>query len=307
MSRPEVLEPFESLRVWSRGGERAPHKPLLVLFALGRLARGESEPVSYAEVDEQLGALLRDFGPDRDSYHPEYPFWRLSNDGLWRVDVDRPDELVFRVGSSGPTKTELLNQNARGRFLPEVQEALLASPEHIVGVARHLLDAHFPETLHGDILDAVGLDLLALDEGGDDREVTSRRKRDPRFRGMVLAAYEDRCAVCGYDLSLGRRALGVEAAHIRWHQAKGPDEVTNGLALCSQHHKVFDLGAFTVVDEARVVVSDLVRGHERMEEVLLRHHGQPLRSPVHPDQRPVRGHFEWHRREVFRGRSRPLV
>jgi hypothetical protein len=33
---------------------------------------------------------------------------------------------------------------------------------------------------------------------------------------------------------------------IRWHQGGGPDEESNGFALCVLHHKTFDLGAFTV-------------------------------------------------------------
>src|SRR6185503_19127739 len=90
-----------------------------------------------------------------------------------------------------------------------------------------------------DILDAVGLDLSLT-------ETVTRRKRDPAFRGRVLTAYEYACAVCGFDVRLGGHALGLEAAHIQWHQAGGPDVEPNGLALCSLHHKAFDLGAFTI-------------------------------------------------------------
>ena len=39
----------------------------------------------------------------------------------------------------------------------------------------------------------------------------------------------------------------MTAAHIKWFQARGQDVVPNGLALCSLHHKIFDLGAFTVL------------------------------------------------------------
>jgi predicted restriction endonuclease len=34
-----VLDQFRSVHVWQRAGERAPHKPLLVLLALGRLSQ----------------------------------------------------------------------------------------------------------------------------------------------------------------------------------------------------------------------------------------------------------------------------
>jgi putative restriction endonuclease len=36
--------------------------------------------VSSADVDRDLRKLLIEFGPQRRSYHPEYPFWRLRND-----------------------------------------------------------------------------------------------------------------------------------------------------------------------------------------------------------------------------------
>ncbi|MGP1680353.1 MAG: HNH endonuclease [Burkholderiales bacterium] len=44
------------------------------------------------------------------------------------------------------------------------------------------------------------------------------------------------------------------AAQIDWFQARGPDVVQNGLALRSLHHKIFDLGAFTVLPGNRQIV-----------------------------------------------------
>ena len=81
-----------------------------------------------------------------------------------------------------------------------------------------------------------------------------------------------RCAVCGFDLRLGSVSIALDAAHIRWHQAAGPDQKNNGLALCVLHHKVFDLGAFTLNGEGGLLVSDRVNGtvefHERRSCVI---------------------------------------
>jgi putative restriction endonuclease len=52
----------------------------------------------------------------------------------------------------------------------------------------------------------------------------------------MLVAYEQRCAVCGLDVWIGLVSIAIEAAHVRWHQAGGPDEGPNGLALCCPHH-----------------------------------------------------------------------
>ena len=56
------------------------------------------------------------------------------------------------------------------------------------------------------------------------------------IRAKVLLAYQYRCAVCGHDLRMGQQSIGLEAAHIKWFQANGPDEVPNGIAMCSLHH-----------------------------------------------------------------------
>ena len=53
--------------------------------------------------------------------------------------------------------------------------------------------------------------------------------------------------MCGYDVRLGNRELGLEVRHIKWHQAGGPDTEVNGLALCVLHHKLFDCGAYGMV------------------------------------------------------------
>ena len=162
--------------------------------------------------------------------------------------------------------------------------------------AHELLDANFPPSLHDDILAAVGLDPLY--------SVSLRRQRDPEYRQRILTAYEYRCAVCGYDVRLENRELGLEAAHIKWHQAGGPDTEVNGLALCVLHHKLFDCGAYSVTLGRNVQVSELAHGTRGFSEWLLDFHGQPLRQPQSQRYLPEDEFVAWHRREVFRGPAR---
>jgi putative restriction endonuclease len=119
----------------------------------------------------------------------------------------------------------------------------------------------------------------------------------------VLKAYEYRCAVCGFDVRLGSVSIALDAAHIRWHQAGGPETEDNGLALCVLHHKTFDLGAFTVRGGV-LFVSDQANGTTGFQEALMAHHGKPIREAQHPDWRPEPRHLEWHGREVFKGEER---
>jgi putative restriction endonuclease len=291
-----ALDRFDKLNVWSRGDQRAPHKPLLVLYALGRWLRGDHADIPFAEVNGPLAELLAEFGPPRQSYHPEYPFWRLQNDDVWQVTSASP--LATRQSNTDPPKSALLAGEAAGGFTDDVKAALDADPALAGKIAQRLLDSHFPPSLHEDILEAVGLDLLP--------PWTIGRKRDAAFRKRVLTAYEYRCAVCGFDVRLGGKSIALDAAHIRWFLYGGPDEESNGLALCVLHHKLFDLGAFTLDTGGLLLVSEQAHGSVGFGDSLLRYHGGPVRRPQRPEWHPGADFLDWHGREVFKGEARHL-
>jgi putative restriction endonuclease len=96
----------------------------------------------------------------------------------------------------------------------------------------------------------------------------------------------------------------LEAAHIKWHQAGGPDVETNGVALCVLHHRVFDLGAFTINSQLTILVSEKANGSRGLDETLLRFHGTTLRKPQRPEFVPQGEFTDWHRQEVFKGEPR---
>jgi putative restriction endonuclease len=294
MKRDAVLHLFDRVNVCSRGDRRAPHKPLLVLYALGRWSRGEPADIPFRRADADLTGLLKEFGPPSQSYRPEYPFGRLQNDGVWVVHAAGP--LVSRQGQTDAKKSELLAKDATGGFTPEVQAALRANPGLASEIAGRLLESHFPESIHPDILAAVGLSLAG--------EQATPKKRDPQFRQRVLTAYEYRCAVCGLDVRLGSVSIALDAAHVRWHRAGGPVHESNGLALCVLHHKMLDLGAFTVSGDGALLVSDQAHGTEGFQEALMRHHGKPVRPPQRQEWKPALASLDWHAREVFKGAAR---
>jgi len=96
----DILKRFDSINIWKQGEQRAPHKPLLILYALGRWQRGLPE-VTFLEAEPELTDLLQRFGPQRKSDHPEQPFWRLQKDGVW--EVQNPAGLAMKKGDDIPT------------------------------------------------------------------------------------------------------------------------------------------------------------------------------------------------------------
>ena len=247
---------------------------------------------SYPLVDERLGQLLREFGPPRKSVHTEFPFWRLQSDGVWVLD--RADQVSV-TNSGDAHKSALLRANVRGGLPEDIYDTLRANRQLASRIAGDLLAAHFPETQHDDILQSVGLD-------PEFAAGKRRTMRDPGFRPVVLRAYGYRCAVCSFDVRIGSRSVALDAAHIKWHQAGGPDDIQNGIALCVLHHKLFDAGAFTIsrlVDGGVVLVSEEAVGSSGFDEWLGRFHKQPIRQPIRNTYHPNERFLAWNLREVF--------
>ena len=80
----------------------------------------------------------------------------------------------------------------------------------------------------------------------------TRYKRDPRFKSIVYAAYDNRCAMCGIQLEL------IEAAHIVPHSHElGTDEIGNGISLCALHHTAYDRSLIFFDEDFNIIINEL--------------------------------------------------
>ena len=91
--------------------------------------------------------------------------------------------------------------------------------------------------------------------------LVSRRVRDASFRGAVLAAYDNTCAVTGLRVVNGGGRAEAQAAHIVPVAAGGPDVVQNGLALCGTAHWLFDRHLISIGKDFSLLVA-----HNRLPE-----------------------------------------
>lgn len=290
--RQQLLDKVQGLNIWKRGDERAPHKPLLLLLAIAHATQGRPRMETFVELEEPLARLLRNFGPPRVTTHPEYPFWRLQRDGLWEVSSAHP--LKQRSSNSDPLKSELRDKQVSGGLMPPFYNECRKDSKFVARLVTLILTRNFPTSVHEDILAEIGLPLT----------ISSSRQRDAQFRVDVIKAYEHRCAVCGYDLKLGLSNLALEAAHIKWHQAGGPDSVDNGLALCTIHHKALDRGAIGIDEDKRVLVSAELHGQRWLQELFEAFKNKELRKPTRREWSPNSEFIRWHSEQVFRKPAR---
>ncbi len=64
-----LQQAIADMTIWRKGEQRAPHKPLLLLYVLAGYQQGHGRLFDYAsEVRDNLRSLLERFGPQRAQY-----------------------------------------------------------------------------------------------------------------------------------------------------------------------------------------------------------------------------------------------
>lgn len=262
----DLLRRAAGLRVHSRNGKRAPHKPLLMLLAIRRAQQEESHEAAWDWWSQELGPLLVEYAPSSPRPRPEYPFRRLVEDGLWVIDdLDTMPDDAFVAGTAGVRDLRsswLALHNPEAGLPSDLAAELRTSPKTTEALVRLLLHRHFPPTLWQDVLDDTGVqhDLSKMLSIPD--EVLSflpddRRMRSASFAAEVMAIDGGTCLLCGFDgreqSTAGKRPVGLDAAHVRWWNADGADTTENGLVLCALHHRLFDRGMFGFDPDHRIV------------------------------------------------------
>ncbi|ARI75675.1 phosphorothioated DNA-binding restriction endonuclease [Halobacillus mangrovi] len=283
MHKETLINKIENIRTASNNGVRAPHKPLLLLYALGCYHQGRTS-IPFKEAHPKLKYLLKEYGRPVKQIQTSNPFVRLKNDGIWEI-------APYVNHTSNFSDQKLLRNQTHGSFTPEVLNLLDMHQDLHITIAMIILDLHFPETYHEELLEEIG---LAINYG-----IRMFRKRNSTFRKRVLQAYEDQCAVCGFHASIHNKSIGLEAAHIKWHQAYGPDTESNGLALCSLHHRLFDKGIFTI-DQDVIWISPVAKGGGMFKQMVTDFHRCKIHKPQSSLYLPNPDFTAWHVQEVFK-------
>jgi putative restriction endonuclease len=123
---------------------------------------------------------------------------------------------------------------------------------------------------------------------------TRIRIHQARFRGRVVPAYREQCAICRL-----REVRLLEAAHIVGDiEGAGEPVVSNGLALCSIHHRAYDHDLVGVSPDYDVRVSPRLLDDEDgpMLDLLKTFDRQPIyvlrRAEWKPDRQRLPSRFD---------------
>ncbi|MEX1245060.1 MAG: HNH endonuclease [Thermoanaerobaculia bacterium] len=259
-------------------------KPHYAIAGWGYFARSSAIPawLAWESFREANGA------PDYDVF-----LSRIEKYQPLAAGVSRGDQVVGCLMISQPVffaevdwirqPSDWARHNVRGEYYDLLQ-----------GEGSRIYQESLARTRGGDLRE-VSESLLPLDRYGSPILVRPRLGQGT-FRVAVTDAYSRSCAVTG-EHSLP----ALEAAHIRPYSRSGSHEVTNGLLLRSDIHRLFDLGYVTVAPSHTFHVSRRLREDYSNGRSYYPLDGRaielPRASPEHPDLRQL----AWHSEEVFRG------
>ncbi|MEU1618853.1 HNH endonuclease [Streptomyces sp. NPDC005722] len=261
MGREELLRALGTLDAGIPAAGYTRCGSLTLLWAIGRLASGQSRLVPSDVFSHEVGPLLLDFG-DRDAgVTPEVAFRNMQRSRVWEIE-GITDEGVGPASAAGVAKP-----GAAAGLTSEVAK-LLQQPLTRAEAIGLLCTSYLPDVDQQALLTRVGLAGYASasgavgsdvgDEGSGDessgggrrRRVSSTRpERDPRLVEKIKLLYQHKCQVCGLRLET-RFSHYSEAAHIQGLGAPhdGSDKMSNLLCLCPNHHVQFDR-LFLFIDE----------------------------------------------------------
>lgn len=131
------------------------------------------------------------------------------------------------------------------------------------------------------------------------RILSSRLFREQSFSRIVRRAYAGRCAISGLELRNGGGRPEVEAAHILPVAERGPDIVSNGLALSGTIHWMFDRGLLGVDGDHRILIARDSIADETVRRLV--HPSGRIILPARQSDRPHASYLAWHRENCFKG------
>ncbi|MEU6929851.1 HNH endonuclease [Streptomyces sp. NPDC046374] len=181
MRERELVRRVRKLAPAKRGDGQKLHRPLLLLWAVGRAAEGQPRQQPWAAIRDALMPLLTEYADATDGpLSALYPFWALQKNELW--EVEGSDALVLTSGGRRPSLATLNEANPLAG-LPEADYALLAQDTELAArIAGSLLMRFFPDDMAA-VTHAAGLSRLLA--GGIDLAL----------RPLVGEEYPDRTSI----------------------------------------------------------------------------------------------------------------
>ena len=269
------LKKFTSLKrgIVSGAGEKAPHKPVLLLAVLEEMAAG-SIIENHIYITPELVARFRDVWSRvvrNPAFKPDFflPFFHLKSERFWHLRLFPGREFLL-TSSHSPKSFRSLRETVHYAFLDDELFALAMTGTGREGLRVALTNAYFPGTSgegHAGYIQEVETQILGESSVQYQQAALSFTEEDIVARGgvfkrVVPRAYDYTCCVSRMRIIAGSQAQMVDACHIVPFAESRDDTIANGISLCPNLHRAFDRGLIRIDTDYRVAISPMVTERE---------------------------------------------
>lgn len=249
-------------------GERAPHKPVMLLAVLDELDAG-SIPENRIFITPELVASFKDnWSRYVTSLHfrPDFtkPFFHLKGEGWWRLHM-LPGREALLTASGSPKSFISLKESVKYASLDDELYALLhqASTRKMLRAAllaayfggAHVLGTGYIHEVENQLLHEAPVVYRQQAPDFDEEDQVARKGV---FKRLIPRIYNYTCCISGMRIVAAAGVQMVDACHIVPWADTQDDTISNGLSLCPNLHRAFDRGLIRIDDDYRVVVSAAV-------------------------------------------------
>lgn len=130
--------------------------------------------------------------------------------------------------------------------------------------------------------------------GIEKEAVVKQRVNQGQFRDMMLKIHRCKCCICG--VTLGDMLI---ASHIKpWSKSDENEKVSeyNGLLLCPNHDKLFDLGYISFDEKGKIMISDYIDETNR----LFLNVNPYMQIALENVSEEIQSFLKYHRSEIFK-------
>jgi len=297
-------------------GNRAPHKPFLLLSVLDLIAQGSLHS-NLIEVTPELGALFSRYWanvmPQERRGNLALPFFHLRSSSFWHL-LPIPGNETLLESTRQVDSLFHLQKLILGAKLDDELFSLLQYEATRNALRMVLIQTYFASEYHATLLQAGAVNLQSYlysqeliekvkyqaKEAPNPEAEYQANVRDQGFRRAVVRVYGERCAFCGVRMMTVDGHSAVDAAHIMPWSISHNDDPRNGIALCRLCHWTFDEGLASVSAKYTVLLSSDLRTTHNFPGHLLTLDSRPILGPEDAVYMPDPESLNWHRHHIYR-------
>lgn len=307
------IKKFTHLKRATSKGEKAPHKPILLLSVLRLIETGLIND-NRIYISPELVAAFKDYWQllitgVNFTTNFSLPFYHLRSEGFWHLHTYPGKEILLTRSNSIKSFGHLKKAVWFASF-DEALFALLRNAQDRAILQQTLLQTYFPKAASSTIEKEGGLsneiEKQILNEpaaiyrqqiaAADEEEVFIR---SGIFKKLVPSVYNYTCCISGMQITSAYNIQMIDACHIVPFSLSHDDTIVNGIPLCPNLHRAFDRGLITINESYKVVVSKSFSENESNYRIYP-YEGATILLPTQKRYYPSTENLAWHRQHIFK-------